>query len=85
MIIALHGGMTAEMLYSFLSGFVAAVAGVVYAHYRVYKTAYYQEEYTYFSTGKKLLIYFVFLMVNLCFACLLFWIFTFIFAILIFK
>ncbi|MBE8725546.1 hypothetical protein [Flavobacterium hungaricum] len=85
MIIALHGGFTLELLYSLVGGFIAAIAFVVYVHYRVSKTEYYREEYVYFSEGRKLLIYFGFLIVILCFAYLLFWIFTFIFAGLIFK
>lgn len=87
MIIALScgGGLTVEFLYSLAGGFIAAILCIVYAHYRVSKTEYYKEEYIYFSTGRKLLLYFGFLIVNLCFAYLLLWIFTFIFAALIFK
>lgn len=75
--IALHGGLTIEMVYGMGGGFIGAAICFVYAHYKMYKTEYYNEEYVYFSTGRKLILYLGFLIVNLCFATLLFWIFSF--------
>lgn len=77
MIIALSCGPTQEILFSLFGGFIGAAIFVVYAHYKMYKTKYYSEEYVYFSVVRKLFIYLGFLIVNLCFATLLFWIFTF--------
>lgn len=78
MIISLSCGPTLEILLSLYGGFIGAAILVVYAHYKMYKTKYYNEEYAYFSLGRKLIIYLGFLIVNLCFATLLFWIFSFI-------
>lgn len=64
--IALHGGLTTEMVYGMGGGFIGAAICFVYAHYKMYKTAYYNEEYIYFSTGRKLILYLGFLIVNLC-------------------
>jgi hypothetical protein len=78
MIIALHGGLTLELLAGIIGGYICAAIYFIYAHYRMYKTKYYNEAYVYFSVGKKLIIYLGFLIINLCLAYLLFWLFTFV-------
>jgi hypothetical protein len=37
-----------------------------FTHYKIYNSQYYTEEFVYFSTGKKLALYLLFLAVNLC-------------------
>jgi hypothetical protein len=78
MFIALHGGLTGEMLFSIIGSYIFTAIYLIYAHYRTYKTKYYSEEYIYFSTGKKVIMYLGFILVNLVFAYLLFWLFTFV-------
>ena len=65
MSIALHGGLFKEMIYGLAGGFVIAVFFFIFIHYRVYKSGYYNEEYVYFSSGKKTWLYLGFLLVNL--------------------
>ena len=45
---------------------VLTVGFLSFTHYKVYKTDYYNEEYVYFSAGKKVLLYLLFLAINLC-------------------
>ncbi|CAD0006131.1 hypothetical protein FLACHUCJ7_02704 [Flavobacterium chungangense] len=84
MIIALHG-VPAEMLFSLLGAFTVIVTYLIWVHYSVYKTKYYNDEFRYFAVQKRLIIYLGFLLANLCVAFLLFWLLTFIFATLIFR
>ncbi|KFF06808.1 hypothetical protein B0A68_00805 [Flavobacterium reichenbachii] len=39
---------------------------LIFTHYKIYNSQYYTEEFVYFSTGKKLMLYLLFLAVNLC-------------------
>lgn len=78
MAIALHGGLTGEMLFCIFGSYICTAIYLVYAHYRAYKTKFYSEEYVYFPSGKKVVMYLGFLIVNLIFAYLLFWLFTFV-------
>ncbi|KAF2511932.1 hypothetical protein [Flavobacterium foetidum] len=64
MIIALHGGLPLEMLYGLGGGFFVAVLYFIFAHYKMGRTEYYNEEFVYFPTIKKLGLYLVFLFVN---------------------
>ena len=73
--IALHGGFSEQMIYGLAGGFITALLFFIVIHFRVYKSEYYNEEYVYFSSGKKLALYLVFLVVNLCLAYFLFFIF----------
>ncbi|MEN2415606.1 hypothetical protein [Flavobacterium mesophilum] len=45
---------------------IIAVIFLGFTHYKAYKTDYYNEEYVYFSDGKKVLLYLLFLALNLC-------------------
>lgn len=45
------------------------------SHYGVYKSGYYNEEFVYFSTGRKFLLYIGFLIINLCIIPLLIFLF----------
>jgi uncharacterized membrane protein len=47
-------------------GLIIIIMFLCFTHYKAYQTQYYNEEYVYFSVGKKTLIYLVFLAVNLC-------------------
>ncbi|BFM43597.1 hypothetical protein CFS9_22380 [Flavobacterium sp. CFS9] len=80
MTVALHGGLYEEMIYGISGGFVLAFLYFILTHYKVYKSEYYNEEYVYFSSGRKFFLYIGFLIVNLCVAYLLFFIFALIFA-----
>lgn len=84
MIIALHG-VPAEMVFSLLSASVSVVIYLIWVHYSVYKTKYYNDEFKYFTVQKRLIIYLGFLLANLGVAFLLFWLLTLIFAALIFR
>lgn len=84
MIIALHG-VPAEMIFSLLSASVSVVIYLIWVHYSVYKTKYYNDEFKYFTVQKRLIIYLGFLLANLGVAFLLFWLLTLIFAALIFR
>ncbi|KAF2329456.1 hypothetical protein [Flavobacterium daemonense] len=75
MIIALHGGFSAEMLYGLGGGFVAAVLFLIVIHYRIYHSEYYNEEYVYFSSIKKIALYLGFITINLIVAYFLFFVF----------
>ncbi|WPO80756.1 hypothetical protein [Flavobacterium sp. KACC 22761] len=79
MIIALHGGFSMEMIYGFGATLITIAVFLIYIHYRIYKSEYYNEEYVYFSSWKKLFLYIGFLMVSLFIAVGLFWIFSFLF------
>lgn len=79
MIIALHG-ITAEIIFSFLGAFVSIIIYLIWVHYNVYKTKYYNDEFRYFAVEKKLILYLGFLIANLCVAFLLFLLLTLIFA-----
>ncbi|WP_291146179.1 hypothetical protein [Flavobacterium sp. UBA7680] len=84
MIIALHG-IPAEMIFSLLGAFIAVIIYLIWVHYSVYKTKYYNDEFKYFSVEKRLILYLGFLLANLGVAFLLFWLLTFIFAATIFR
>lgn len=84
MIIALHG-VPAEMIFSLFGAFIAVVIYLIWVHYSVYKTKYYNDEFKYFAIEKRLIIYSGFLLANLGVAFLLFWLLTFIFAATIFR
>jgi hypothetical protein len=73
--IALHGGFSEEMIYGLGGGFFIALLFFIFRHYRMYKSDYYNEEYVYFSSGRKFILYLGFLVVNLCVAYALFFIF----------
>ena len=47
-------------------GLILIIAFLCFTHYKAYKTQYYNEEYVYFSTGRKFLIYIGFLALNFC-------------------
>ncbi|WP_026730696.1 hypothetical protein [Flavobacterium denitrificans] len=79
MIIALHGGFSMEMIYVFGAALVTIAVFLIYIHYRLYRSEYYNEEYVYFSAFKKLFLYVGFLIVSLCIAIGLFWILSFLF------
>lgn len=83
MIIALHG-VPSEIIFSVFGGSISIIAYLIWVHYSVYKTKYYNDEFRYFAVEKRLIIYIGFLLANLCVAFLLFWLLTFIFAALIF-
>jgi hypothetical protein len=83
MIIALHG-VPSEIIFSGVGGFLSVIAYLIWVHYSVYKTKYYNDEFKYFAVEKRLIIYIGFLLANLCVAFLLFWLLTLIFAALIF-
>lgn len=80
MTIALHGGISEEMIYGFGGGFITALLFFIFIHYRIYKSEYYNEEYVYFSAGRKVVLYIGFLIVNCCVAHIIFFVFTLIFA-----
>ncbi len=84
MIIALHG-VPAEMIFSLLGAFISVVIYLIWVHYSVYKTKYYNDEFKYFTIQKKLILYLGFLAANLGVAFLLFWLLTLIFAATIFR
>ncbi|MCP2027080.1 cell division protein FtsL [Flavobacterium sp. HSC-32F16] len=84
MIIALHG-VPAEMIFSLFGAFITIVIYMIWVHYSVYKTKYYNDEFKYFTVEKRLILYLSFLLANLFVAFLLFWLLTFIFATLIFR
>lgn len=84
MIIALHG-VPAEMIFSLLGAFISVVIYLIWVHYSVYKTKYYNDEFRYFAVEKRLILYLGFLLANLGVAFLLFWLLTFIFAATIFR
>jgi hypothetical protein len=83
MIIALHG-IPSEIIFSFFGGTISVIVYLIWVHYSVYKTKYYNDEFKYFAIEKKLLLYVGFLLGNLCVSFVLFWLLTFIFASLIF-
>ncbi|TDO97770.1 hypothetical protein EV145_109131 [Flavobacterium sp. 245] len=83
MIIALHG-VPSEFIFSSVGGFISVIAYLIWVHYSVSKTKYYNDEFKYFAVEKRLIIYIGFLLGNLCVAFLLFWLVTLIFAALIF-
>jgi hypothetical protein len=84
MIIALHG-VPAEMIFSLLGAFISVVIYLIWVHYSVYKTKYYNDEFKYFAIQKRLILYLGFLLANLGVAFLLFWLLTLIFAATIFR
>ncbi|KUJ60245.1 hypothetical protein AR687_19350 [Flavobacteriaceae bacterium CRH] len=84
MIIALHG-VPAEMIFSLFGAFITVVIYLIWVHYSVYKTEYYNYKFKYFAIEKRLIIYLGFLLANLGVAFLLFWLLTFIFATSIFT
>lgn len=84
MIIALHG-VPAEMIFSLLGAFISVVIYLIWVHYSVYKTKYYNDEFRYFSVEKRLILYLGFLLANLGVTFLLFWLLTVIFAATIFR
>ncbi|KRB56224.1 hypothetical protein ASD98_10140 [Flavobacterium sp. Root186] len=84
MIIALHG-IPAEMIFSLFGAFIVVIIYLIWVHYSVYKTKYYNDEFKYFAVQKRLIIYLGFLLANLGVAFLLFWLLTFIFATTIFR
>lgn len=47
-------------------GLITLSIFLFYVHYKAYKSQYYNEEYVYFSTGRKFLIYIGFLAISLC-------------------
>lgn len=47
-------------------GFIVILGVLFYTHYKVYTSKYYNEEYVYFSAGKKVLLYLLFLAINIC-------------------
>jgi hypothetical protein len=83
MIIALHG-IPSEIIFSVFGGTISVIVYLIWVHYSVYKTKYYNDEFKYFAIEKKLLLYVGFLLGNLCVSFVLFWLLTFIFASLIF-
>ena len=84
MIIALHG-VPAEMVFSLFSAFIAIVIYLIWVHYSVYNTKYYNDKFKYFAVEKRLILYLGFLLGNLGVAFVLFWLLTLIFAALIFR
>ncbi|MDR6764193.1 hypothetical protein J2Y38_004422 [Flavobacterium sp. 2755] len=52
MIIALHG-VPAEMIFSLLGAFISVVIYLIWVHYSVYKTKYYNDEFKYFAIQKR--------------------------------
>jgi len=80
MIIALHGGLSEEMIFGLGGGFITAVLFFIFIHYRVYKSEYYNEEYVYFSSARKVSIYLGFLFVNFCVAYIIFFVFMLVFG-----
>ncbi|MEN2488165.1 hypothetical protein AAYQ05_10255 [Flavobacterium sp. B11] len=74
--IALHGGFSEEMLYGLGGGFIVAVFFLIVIHFRIYQSSYYNEEYVYFSSGKKIALYLGFITVNLIVAYFLFFVST---------
>jgi len=80
MIVALHGGLYKEMIYGLAGGFITAVVFFIFIHYRVYKSDYYNEQYVYYSSGRKLIIYIGFLLVNFFVVYIIFFVFTMVFA-----
>ncbi|MBS7252643.1 hypothetical protein [Flavobacterium branchiicola] len=83
MIIALHG-VPSQIIFSVLGGSIRVIVYLIWVHYSVYKTKYYNDEFKYFAVEKKLMLYIAFLLANLCVAFILFWLLTLIFAALIF-
>ncbi|KAF2509957.1 hypothetical protein EYY60_10565 [Flavobacterium zhairuonense] len=79
MIIALHGGFSMEMIYGFGAALATIAVFLIYIHYRLYRSEYYNEEYVYFSSWKKLFLYIGFLIVSLFIAIGLFCILSFLF------
>ncbi|WP_123872365.1 hypothetical protein [Flavobacterium oncorhynchi] len=75
MMIALHGGFSEEMLYGLGGGFIVAVLFLIIIHFRIYQSAYYNEEYVYFSSFKKIALYLGFITINLIVAYFLFFVF----------
>ncbi len=59
---------------------IITIVFLSFTHYKVYKTDYYNEEYVYFSSGKKVLLYLLFLAINLCVLPLLLLISVFLYA-----
>ena len=82
MIIALHGGLSREMIFGIAGGFSIAILFFIFIHYRMFKSEYYNEEYVYFSSGRKIVLYFGFLMVNFVLAYGLFFVFTMLFGVI---
>lgn len=80
MIIALHGGLSYEMIYGLGGGFIMALLFFIFIHYRIYKGEYYNKEYVYFSSGRKVVIYLGFLIVNFCVAYIIFFVFMLVFG-----
>lgn len=74
--IALHGGLYEEMIYGLGGGIIIAVLFLIFIHYKIYKSPYYNEEYVYFSSGRKIILYLGFIIVNLLVAYFLFFVFT---------
>jgi hypothetical protein len=83
MMFALHG-VPSEIILSVIGGSLSVIVYLIWVHYSVYKTKYYNDEYKYFAVEKRLILYIGFLLANLCVAFLLFWLLTLIFAALIF-
>lgn len=64
--ISLCGSPPNGFFQSVLVALILIVVFLGFTHYKAYKTQYYNEEYVYFSAGKKALIYLLFLAINLC-------------------
>lgn len=73
--IALHGGFSEEMIYGLGGGFIIAFLFFIFIHYKVYKSEYYNNEYAYFASGRKFILYLGFLAVNLFVAYVVFFVF----------
>ncbi len=70
-----------DSFYAIISvGLIVIIAFLYFVHYKVYKSQYYRVKYVHFSTGKKCLIYITFLIINLCIAPVLIFIFVLLFA-----
>jgi hypothetical protein len=69
--ISLCGSPPAGFFESIGIGLILVIVFLFFTHYKAYKTEYYNEEYVYFSSGKKALIYLGFLAINLCIVPLL--------------
>jgi hypothetical protein len=80
--IALHGGFTEEMIFGLSGGFILALIYFIFVHYRIHKSKYYNEEYVYFSSGRKIILYLGFFVVNFCVAYAIFLIFTIILGVI---
>ncbi|WP_152561054.1 hypothetical protein [Flavobacterium sp. ASV13] len=78
--ISLCGSPPAGFLESIELGLVLIIVFLCFTHYVAYKTEYYNEEFVYFSSGKKFMIYMGFLALNFCMLPILILIAFFLFA-----